>query len=193
MKTVFTIVTSLIIVIMVACSGNKKTEAPKSTDIVHAERVKRGEYLVNAIGCDDCHSPKIVTPQGFEIIPELRLSGHPASAPPIPIDKANLNNGWMLFSDDLTTAVGPWGQSFAANLTSHETGVGNWTEENFIRALRHGKYKGLEHSRDLLPPMPWFVYKNLTDEDLVSILAFLKTTNPVDNLVPSPIPPDQLK
>ena len=76
--------------------------------------------------------------------------------------------------------------SFAANLTSDDTGIGNWTEENFMRALRKGKFKGLEGSRDLLPPMPWFVYKNMTDEDLKSIYAYLKTVPAVENVVPSP-------
>jgi hypothetical protein len=92
----------------------------------------------------------------------------------------------MLFSDDLTTAVGAWGQSFAANLTSDATGTGNWKEEQFIKAIRDGKYKGLDNTRPLLMPMPWFVYKNLTDDDLKSIFAFLQTTNPVKNVVPAP-------
>jgi hypothetical protein len=98
----------------------------------------------------------------------------------------------MLFSDDLTTAVGSWGQSFAANLTSDATGTGNWKEEQFIKAIREGKYKGLDNTRPLLMPMPWFVYKNLTDDDLKSIFAFLQTTNPVNNLVPAPKPFIQL-
>jgi hypothetical protein len=101
--------------------------------------------------------------------------------------------GWSLFAPDLTSAVGPWGASFAGNITSDATGIGNWTEENFIRALRKGKYKGLENSRDLLPPMPWFVYKNMTDEDLKSIFAYLKTTKPVENVVPAPRSLSELK
>jgi hypothetical protein len=87
---------------------------------------------------------------------------------------------------DLTSCVGPWGISFAGNLTSDETGIGNWTEENFLRAIKKGKYKGLENSRPLLPPMPWFVYKNMSDEDLKSIFAYLKTVKAVENVVPIP-------
>ena len=99
-----------------------------------------------------------------------------------------VNQGWVLFGTDFTTAVGPWGQSFAANLTSDATGIGNWKEEQFIKAIREGKYKGLDNTRPLLPPMPWFVYKNLNDDDLGSIFAFLKSTRPVKNVVPAAKP-----
>jgi hypothetical protein len=44
----------------------------------------------------------------------------------------------------------------------------------------------LKEARDLLPPMPWFVYRNLSDTDLRSIFAFLRTTKPVHNVVPGP-------
>jgi cytochrome c553 len=192
MKTTITITAMLILLSAIACI---KQNAPVETKLPVADessRIKRGEYLVNAMGCDDCHSPKHMTPVGLDIIPELRFSGHPADEITPPVDDANLKNGWILFSGNFTSSVGPWGQSFAANLTSDETGIGNWTEENFMRAIRHGKFKGLEGSRDLLPPMPWFVYKNLNDEDLKSIFAFLKSTPPVHNIVPAPIPPGEL-
>ena len=172
--------------LVVACtsrsSGNEKTTASQDS----AVRVKRGEYLVSIIGCDDCHSPKRMGPMGPEIIPELRLSGYPSSRPIQKADSQVVKQGWALFGPDLTSAVGPWGMSFSGNLTSDETGIGNWTEENFIRAIRKGKYKGLENSRPLLPPMPWFSYKNMSDEDLKSIFAYLKTVKPVENVVPIP-------
>lgn len=123
---------------------------------------------------------------GPEIIPELRLSGYPSSRPIQKADSQVVKQGWALLGSDLTSAVGPWGMSFSGNLTSDETGIGNWTEENFVRAIRKGKYKGLENSRPLLPPMPWFVYKNMNDEDLTSIFAYLKTVRPVENVVPIP-------
>ncbi len=93
-----------------------------------------------------------------------------------------------MLGPDLTNAVGPWGVSFAANISSDETGIGNWTEEQFLTALRKGKYKGMEGSRDLLPPMPWFVYKNFSDEDIRSIFAYLRSGKPVKNIVPAPKP-----
>ena len=172
--------------IFIACQDSKASEKPTIIAMTEQEKVKRGEYLVNTIGCDDCHSPKKPTAAGMELVPELRLSGfNPEMAKLKPSTDA-VNQGWMLFGGDLTTAVGPWGQSYAANLTSDATGIGNWKEEQFIKAIREGKFKGLDNTRPLLPPMPWFVYKNLTDDDLKSIFAFLKSTKPVKNVVPEP-------
>ena len=61
-----------------------------------AEKVKRGEYLVSIIGCDDCHSPKRMGPMGPEIIPELRLSGYPSSRPIQKADSQVVKQGWAL-------------------------------------------------------------------------------------------------
>jgi hypothetical protein len=69
------------------------------------------------------------------------------------------------------------------------TGIGNWQEENFMRAIREGKFKGIAAGRDLLPPMPWEMYKNLTDDELKAIFAYLKSTKPIKNIVPDPTPP----
>ena len=98
---------------------------------------------------------------------------------------------YVLFNMGLTAATGPWGTSFAANLTPDDDGLGSWTEEQFFTAIRKGKYKGMEGSRDLLPPMPWFVFANWTDDDMKAVFAYLKSIKPVDNLVPAPIPPLQ--
>ena len=192
-KTVLnlTAIAAITSIVFVACQDSTASEE-KSIAMTKEEMVKRGEYLVNTIGCDDCHSPKRMGAHGPEIIPELRLSGYPSDRPLTTADTNVVKKGWMLFSDDLTTAVGAWGQSFAANLTSDVTGTGNWKEEQFIKAIREGKYKGLDNTRPLLMPMPWFVYKNLTDDDLKSIFAFLQATNPVNNVVPAPKPFIQL-
>ncbi|MCW3087262.1 MAG: c-type cytochrome, partial [Sediminibacterium sp.] len=161
MKKIITLsaVAITIIAAVVACTNtsgndNKNTLAKKE----NAARLLRGEYLVNSIGCDDCHSPKKMGAHGPELIPELRFSGFTSTAKLPEIDKKTVNKGWMLFAPDLTAAVGQWGVSYAANISSDETGIGNWKEENFLRAIKEGKFKGLEGSRPLLPPMPWFVY-----------------------------------
>ena len=182
-------ITSLV---FIACSDSAASDKGKSIAMTKEEMVTRGSYLVNTMGCDDCHSPKKMGANGPEIIPDLRFSGYPSNRPVIEADTSVVKRGWMLLSDDLTTAVGPWGQSFAANLTADATGLGNWKEEQFIKAIREGKFKGLDNTRPLLPPMPWFVYKNLTDDDLKAIFAFLQTTKPVNNVVPSPRPFNQL-
>jgi hypothetical protein len=171
---------------VLSCTTTQANPEIKMTTLDSAEKVKRGEYLVSIIGCDDCHSPKRMGPMGPEIIPELRLSGYPSKRPIMKADANVVNQGWAMFVPDLTSSVGPWGMSFSANITSDETGIGNWTEENFLRAIREGKYKGLESSRPLLPPMPWFIYKNMKDDDLKSIFAYLKTIKPVENVVPAP-------
>lgn len=188
MRKATTVITAAAFILgcVYACSNVKSTKEEKAPILSQAEMVKRGDYLVNSIGCDDCHSPKRFGPNGPEIIPELRLSGYPADRPIQKADSNVVKQGWMLFAGDLTTAVGPWGVSFAANLTPDETGIGNWTEHNFLTAIRHGKLKGQENNRNLLPPMPWFVYKNMTDEDLKSIFAYLKSLTPVKNVVPAP-------
>ena len=99
---------------------------------------------------------------------------------------------WILFSNGLTAAVGPWGVSYAANLTPDDTGIGNWKFEQFEIAIRKGKYKGIESNRPLLPPMPWQMISNMTDEDLKAVFTYLKSLPPVNNLVPAPVSPEKL-
>lgn len=157
-----------------------------------AEQVARGQYLVTIGGCNDCHSPKKMGPNGPEPDPERLLSGHPQDEPLAHVDTSELRH-WDLFSHGLTAAVGSWGVSYAANLTSDETGIGLWTEEQFIKCIREGKYKGLEGSRPLLPPMPWPSFAQMTDEDLKAVFAYLKSTRPVRNIVPAPVALAELK
>jgi hypothetical protein len=168
-----------------------RSEENVALDSTKAQLIERGKYLVNTSACHDCHTPKVMTPHGPEFDTTRLLSGHPSDAPLPPINKDALNN-WVLFGHDLTSAVGPWGVSFAANLTSDQTGTGNWTEEQFFTAIRKGKYKGLEGSRDLLPPMPWQVYRGMTDQDLKAIYKYLQTTKPVENIVPAPVAPEDI-
>lgn len=174
--------------VLVHCTENKPTVAAP-TPQNDADLVKKGEYLVGIMGCGDCHSPKKLGPQGPEIIPELHLSGYPADRPLGKIIPEAIQNGWMLFGPDGTSAVGPWGVSFAANLTSDESGIGNWSLEQFKKALTQGKSKGLDNGRALLPPMPWFNYVAMKQEDIEAIFKYLKSTKPVRNVVPTAIPP----
>lgn len=183
----------LVVIAAIACKSSTANEDKPVAKEAPEELIKHGEYLVSVLGCDDCHSPKKMGPQGPELIPELRLSGYQANNPLTPPDENALKQGWFLMNADLTSAIGPWGRSFAANLTSDETGIGNWKEEQFFKAIREGKYKGLDNARPLMPPMPWFNYKNLTDHDLKAVFAFLKSTKPVKNLVPDYMPPANME
>lgn len=175
-------------------SGANANDSDASTDGAYpASVVERGKYLVHAIGCDDCHTPKMMTANGPMPDPERHLMGHPADEKlPEITDKGMIAPGqWALFSSGLTAAVGPWGISFAANLTPDDTGTGAWTEAQFFKAIREGKSKGLDGTRPLLPPMPWPAYANLNDEDLRAIFAYLRTITPIKNAVPNPLPPLQ--
>lgn len=177
------------------CNTGSQRQDDRQTAIVAQptaeDMVKRGEYLVNLAGCHDCHSPKEMTPQGPQPIKTLLLSGYPADRPVQTADPSVIKAGWALINFDITQTVGPWGVSFSANLTSDQSGIGNWTEENFLRALKEGKYKGMANSRTLLPPMPWQNFANVTDEDIKAIFAYLKSTTPVVNVVPAAIIADQ--
>lgn len=189
------ILTVIVITALLACQDSAATkQETAAVAVVNKDSlVKRGSYLVTTMMCDDCHSPKRMGPNGPELIPELRLSGfrHDGKLPSA--DTTEVKKGWVLFAPDLTSAVGPWGASFAANLTSDETGIGNWTEQQFFKAIREGKLKGMDQSRPLLPPMPWTNIRQLNDNDLRAIFTYLKSTPPVDNIVPRPIALSELK
>ncbi len=164
-----------------------KTSAMKK--ITHEQQVEKGKYLVEIMGCNDCHSPKIMSDHGPVPDPNRLLSGHPATENLAKVDDPKILQNYALFNMGLTAAVGPWGTSFAANLTPDESGLGNWTIENFEKSLREGKFKGMENGRMLLPPMPWQNLQNLSKDDLVAIWAYLKSIPPVKNVVPAPKPP----
>ncbi|SFH08030.1 c-type cytochrome [Pontibacter chinhatensis] len=153
------------------------------------EKIKLGEHLVLTSACHDCHTPKKMTDKGQEFDFSRALSGHPADMPPPEVDRKAMEQKGLVVTQTLTAWVGPWGISYAANITSDATGIGNWTEKQFFTAIRQGKYKGLENSRMLLPPMPWDMYKNMTDEELSAIYAYLKSTKPIKNVVPAAEPP----
>jgi hypothetical protein len=146
-----------------------------------------GEHLVTVCGCNDCHTPKKMTERGPEPDSSLWLSGHPAAMPAPAVDRADMAKRGLAVTDMLTAWVGPWGTTYAPNLTSHESGIGLWTEQQFITCIREGKLKGL--SRPLLPPMPWQFYKSMTDDELKAIFAYLKSTKPVNNIAPAYEPP----
>ena len=95
--------------------------------------VELGAYLVNTMGCHDCHTPLKIGPKGPEPDMTRALTGHPEELkmPPAP---ALPPGPWLATVAATNTAfAGPWGVSFTANLTpDKETGLGDWTEEQFI-------------------------------------------------------------
>jgi hypothetical protein len=150
-----------------------------------AEKIERGKYLVTIGGCHDCHTPKIFGPQGPALDTNRLLSGYREGSPLPPYDSTIAKSGWALMGMEGTSMVSPLGVSFAANITSDQTGIGNWSFEQFKKAFTKGRYKGLDNTRPLLPPMPWENYKHMAEEDVESIFLYLKSTTPVRNVVPA--------
>jgi hypothetical protein len=182
----------------IAACNNSSEEKPlvasETKPMSQDEMIKKGDYIVSTGACNDCHSPKVMTQMGPVPDSTKLLSGHPADGPLPPLDaNAGKPTNWIYMSPDITTFVGPWGISYAANLTPDSaTGIGAWTEEQFVNTLRNGQHLG--NGRHILPPMPWDMIGKKTDEDLKAIFAYLKSLPPVSNKVPAPIaPPDLMK
>lgn len=154
-----------------------------------AAQVARGKYLVDAMSCNDCHTPWKVGPNGPEPDMSRELTGHPADLVMPP--PARLEAPWVWSAAGTNTAfAGPWGVSFTANLTPDpETGLGRWTEDIFIATMKTGRHEG--KGRPLLPPMPYFSVAALMDEDMRAVFAYLQSLPPVRNRVPAPIDPPE--
>jgi cytochrome c553 len=160
-------------------------EAPAPAEEAPAQSaVERGKYLVTVQDCNGCHTP--FTPSGEPDMTRM-LSGHPANVSVTSPRPAA--SPWLVSISETNTAwSGPWGVSFTSNLTpDRETGLGAWTEATFIASIREGKKGG--SGRALLPPMPWRMYANLSDDDLKAVFAYLQTIPAIANRVPNPLPP----
>jgi hypothetical protein len=159
--------------------------APEAAKAKPAQ-VKRGEYLVTIASCHDCHTPMKMTPDGPAPDFSRALSGHPpdAAEPAGSAGKTDL----MLSGSDLTSFRMPWGILYSRNLTPDKSGIGEWTEAQFIKTLRTGRHQG--EGRALMPPMPWPNAAAMSDEDLKAVFAYLKSIKPIQNTVPEPkVPP----
>lgn len=177
----------LLVVSQLSCTG-EGTAKPKTQE----EMVALGKYIVQTGGCDDCHTPKVFTERGPIFDTTRSLSGFPQDEVLPEIDMNMIGpDKWVMTEKHLGAWVGPWGISYASNLTPDKaTGIGTLTEEMFMKIMREGKYMGV--GRPLLPPMPWEVYGKKTDEDLKAIYAYLMSIKPIRNEVPQPTPPDKV-
>ena len=184
---IFMVLAAVLVISQISCSGGEEKK-PMSK----SEMVALGKYIVTTSGCDDCHTPKIFTPTGPVFDTTRRFSGFPEgeNLPAYDIKYAAPGN-WVAAEKNLAAWVGPWGISYASNLTpDNATGIGTLSEEMFIKCLREGKFMGV--GRPLLPPMPWQVYGMKSDEDLKAIYAYLKSLKPIHNKVPEPTSPDKM-
>ncbi len=191
-KPIFGILLFSVLLLFVFLQFECSTNEPKK-EMTKTEQIAHGKYLVDLGGCNDCHSPKIMTAMGPVPDTTRLLSGHPANEPIAPFDPKMVAPGkWVLTSGtDFTAWVGPWGISYTKNLTpDNETGLGRWTPEIFIKALRTGKDMGV--GRPILPPMPWQAIGQLSDQDLNDIFAYLQSLPAISNKVPDPVAPDMV-
>ena len=145
--------------ILVAGVTNAQTPSGDVYSLTNPSLIERGRYLVTSVGgCADCHSV------GRDPNNPTWLAGFIQGTPGQPFE------------------VGSF-QIYPANLTpDEETGIGSWTPSQVFNALRMGQDKD---GNILCPPMPWPVYRNMTDRDIWSIVAYLKNgVKPVTNEVP---------
>lgn len=159
--TRWTALASALTVLIAAASLSCVTATQKApAAMTQAEKQARGEYLTTIMGCNDCH-----TPGTFYGKPDFgrKLAGSEL--------------GW----------VGPWGTTYARNLTpDHETGLGTWSEDDIVKTIRTGMRAD---GSIVLPPMPWPMYTNLSDDDAYSIAAYLKSLPAVSHKMPDKLPP----
>jgi len=153
---------SAVALIAIASCSQRQPETPSTPAAPAMTPVQRGEYLVAITGCNDCH-----TPGALHGAPDLKraLSGSEL--------------GWR----------GPWGVSYASNLTPDpETGIGTWTDAEIERALRSGVKKD---GSPIAPPMPWPDFSRLSTEDMAAMIAYLRTLPPVKHKNLGPFQPGQ--
>jgi mono/diheme cytochrome c family protein len=146
---------------LLTLSCGERQPAQKAS-VAAEDPVDRGRYLTTIMSCNDCH-----TPGNFYGVPDIdrRLSGS--------------DLGW----------VGPWGVVHARNLTPDSaTGIGTWTSDQIVTALRTGTTPDGTH---LAPIMPWQNFGGLTDQDAYAIAAYLKSLPPIKHKNLDRIPPGQ--
>lgn len=183
----------MIAVVLGGCAAEPVAEAGhQAAGPSQEEMVARGAYLVNFGGCHDCHTPWIFSEEIGGPMPDMSraLSGHPegASDPTGTVGETDA----ALIGSTFTSFVMPFGTVYSMNLTPDvETGLGSWTQEMFVKAVRTGRHMGGE-GRPVMPPMPWPNVGGATDEDLHAIWAYLQSLPPIRNHVPSPQVPEEV-
>lgn len=163
MTRMLSILLTLVALVSMLASLSFSTRTARASDAAaKPDPVERGRYLVTIAGCNDCHTPGYLYGQ-----PDMsrKLSGSEL--------------GWP----------GPWGLAFAANLTpDKETGLGGWTDEQVLEALRTGQRPD---GRMLAPIMPYMNFSELTDDDARAIVAYLRSIPAVKHQEPPPVPPGE--
>lgn len=138
--------------------GAKKRALTDRKFEVNSARMERGRYLVDSVnGCFGCHTDQDWSKPG---------------APPV---AGREGSGHVWADQDLPWLVAP-------NITpDKETGAGNWSDDALARAIR----EGIGHDgRTLFPIMPYPHYREMSDEDVASIIVYLRSVPPVRSQLP---------
>jgi hypothetical protein len=174
---------------LIAVAAGGCHRAPAKPDV--ASQIERGRVLVTIGGCNDCHTPMKFDPELGMPVPDMTrmLSGHPEGAPEASSTLAG--HDMAVIGPTFTSFKLPFGIVHPANLTPDAaTGLGNWTEAMFLRAMRTGRHMG-GTGRPILPPMPWGNLAQQSDDDLKAVFAYLHSVPAIRNDVPAPQVPDQ--
>lgn len=161
----FFVLTAILIVSIAAvyfssCNNEKKEPEPTANKDSLDNAIKRGEYLAHHVaGCMDCHSKRDFT----------KYSG--------PVMPGTEGGGGMIFDQKF----GLPGVLYGKNITpDSETGIGTWTDEEVLRAMTQGIRK---NGDTLFPLMPYASYNHMAKEDLLSIIAYIRTLKPIKNKI----------
>ena len=167
MKKVLKIVLALLLVLVLGISAllayvslalPSVGDAPEITVEVTQERLARGEYLANnVVGCIACHSERNFS----------KFAG--------PIDPASYGKGGELFG----SKMGFPGEYFAPNITPK--GIADWTDGELYRAITMGVSKD---GRALFPIMPYPHFAKMDQEDIFSIISYIRTLQPIESTIP---------
>ena len=128
--------------------------------------LERGSYLVRTIvACGNCHTPKDAN--GKAIANQELAGGNPIDSPVF--------------------------HAMPANITpDKETGIGNWTDDQIVNAIRNGQRPD---GSIIGPPMAIAFYRDMSDTDVKAIVAYLRSVKPVSNKIEKstykiPLPPN---
>jgi mono/diheme cytochrome c family protein len=144
-----------------SCNNGTTEQAATNEDSIQ-KVIARGQYLAtNVAGCMDCHSKRDFS----------KYSG--------PVVAGSEGGGGMVFDQKF----GLPGVLYGKNITSDSvTGIGGWTDAEILRAMTQGISK---NGDTLFPLMPYTNLNRMAKEDLLSIIAFIRTLKPINNAVPA--------
>ena len=142
-----------------ACNNSSEPKANSITDSFK-KVLEKGEYLANYVAlCMHCHSQPDDTKYSGPVIPGTEGGGGYAFTP----------------------GHGVPGTVYGCNITPDtETGIGSWTDDEILKAMTQGISK---NGDTLFPLMPYATYNHMAKEDLLSILAYIRTLKPIRNKV----------